>query len=252
MVLCNVGIIKKSFAALAVIVLALFSSCQHTNEKRAVVNGSLADASGIKLILQEMDPRAIRAVDSVVPDHTGNFRFNLVVGEPGFWLLKAATGKIMVLLLDEGDHIELSGSARDFPDNVIMKGTEEAMILNAFFKQTRLFETAVDSLEMLLVLHQDSSDYYHFTQITDNAFRQILEIQRRNEIEFISRHPFSLGSLVVLNYAFGANPVLDPVEDFIYYHQLDSTLMEKFPENKHVRFHHQRVEEIKRSMSAGR
>lgn len=237
--------IQKLFFAVTIGIS--ITSCQHPGNKIAKVNGILTEASGFKLILQEMDTREIHSIDSVVPDQNGTFSFSPVIKEPGFWLLKAPTGKILVLMLNTGDMIELSGSARDFPDNVILKGSKEAMLLNDFFLHTRLNERKVDSLEMLLVEWQDSSDYYQLTKKLDTSFRQIWENQRSYEMAFIDNNPGSLASLVVLNYAFGMSPVLSPEVDLVYYHKLDSVLFRKFPENKHVKFHHQRVENARKA-----
>ena len=69
---------------------------------------------------------------------------------------------------------------------------------------------------------------------------------------FINKNSNSLASLIVLNYSFGMNPVLSPEKDFAYYQKLESTLFRKFPENKHVKFHHQRVLELQRKASIRR
>ena len=240
---------KKIIAILGVTILVCISACHHPPGNTATVMGSFTDADGFKLILQEMDTREIHAIDSVVMDHSGKFSFCPIVNEQGFWLLKAPTGKILVLLLNPGDNVTLSGNARDFPDNITMKGPVETMSLNDFFRHTRLNERKVDSLEMLLIDRQDSSDYFPLTQKIDSSFRQIAESQRTFEKNFIDAHPGSIASLVVLNYAFGMNQVLNPETDFIYYQKLDSALFIKYPENKHVKYHHQRMAEIKRKMS---
>ena len=230
-------------------IMIFVTSCRQPASNMAQVQGALAEASGFKLVLQEMDTREIHAIDSVILDNNGMFSFSPVIKEPGFWLLKAPTGKIMVLLLNAGDQVELLGSTRDFPDNVYLKGPEETMLLYDFFHDTRSNERKVDSLEMLLVDRQDSADYYQLTQKLDTSFKSIWENQRSHEISFINQHPGSLASLVVLNYAFGMSPVLSPEEDFGYYQKLDSILFGKFPGNKHVKFHHQRVLEIERKMT---
>jgi hypothetical protein len=229
----------------ATTILLVIASCQHPDGGQVIVSGSLADADRFKLVLQEMDTKAIRSIDSVILDHGGKFDFIFNVSEPGFWLLRSPEGKVMVLLLNAGDRVELSGSAGDFPDNVILKGPEEALLLNEFFRFTRSNEHKVDSLEMLLVERQDSSDYYQLTQQLDTSFRQIWESQRNYEMAFIDNHPGSLASLIVLNYAFGMSPVLSPDEDSAYYVTLDSTLSRQFPGNKHVKFHHRRIKENK-------
>lgn len=238
--------LQKLLFAIAIVILS--ASCQGPGAGIARVKGSLTDASGFKLVLQEMGTRDVHPVDSIVPGPDGTFSFALVVNEPGYWLLKAPTGKILVLLLNAGDMVELTGSALDFPDHVVVKGPEETMLLHDFFVYTRLNERKVDSLEMLLVEQQDSSGYYLLTQRLDTSFRQIWESQVLYEKEFIDKHPGSLASLVVLNYAFGMSPVLSPEEDFEYYAKLDSVLFKKFPENKHVQYHHQRVTALLRNM----
>ena len=242
--------IKNIFYTSAIVIVII--SCQHPAGNIATVKGSLNDASGFKLTLQEMDTHEIYSIDSVVLDHSGKFSFSPIVKEPGFWLLKAPTGKILVLLLNPGDKVELSGSARNLPDNIILKGPEETLLLNDFFHLTRMNERKADSLEMILAGRQDSSDYYQVTQKLDTCFRQIWESQRNIEIAFINKHPGSMASLVVLNYAFGMSPVLSPEDDYIYYQKLDSALNRKFPENKHVKFHHQRILEIKRKISVSK
>ena len=239
--------IKKIFLAIAGIVL--ITSCQHPVGNTAHIKGFLTGGSGLKLTLEEMDTREIHAIDSVILDNSGQFEFSPVIHETGFWLLKAPSGKILVLMLNAGDQIDLTGSVVDFPDHVILKGPEEAMMLNDFYRHTRLKEKQVDSLEMIIADRQDSSDYYQVTQKLDTSFKQIWENQRKDEMAFINKHPGSLASLLVLNYAFGMSPVLSPEEDFMYYHKLDSALNDKFPENKHVKFHRQRVLEIKRNIS---
>ena len=239
-----------SFFVVAVVMFTM--SCQHPSGKLASIRGNLTGASGFKLVLQEMDTKEIHAMDSVIPGKDGKFSFSPLITEPGFWLLKSPSGKIMVLLLNAGDEVELSGNFSDFPDNVLLKGPGETMLLNDFFRRTRMNERKVDSLEMLLVERQDSADYYQLTQKLDTSFKQIWDSQRSEEMKFIDAHPGSLASLVALNYAFGMSPVLSLDEDYIYYQKLDSVLFRKFPDNKHVKFHHQRVAGYKRKVPQGK
>ncbi|MEI7662402.1 MAG: DUF4369 domain-containing protein [Bacteroidota bacterium] len=231
--------------------LFLFSSCNRPAGNQARITGNLTDQAGIKLVLQEMDTREIHLVDSVTPEH-GRFSFNPPVKEPGFWLLRAPSGKILVLMLAPGDNVDLAGSTTDFPDNILLKGPPETMMLHDFYRSTRVNERRVDSLEMLLIDRQDSSGYFELTQKIDLFFRQIWERQRTLETAFINAHPQSIASLIVLNYAFGMSPVLSPEEDLPYYQKLDSSLFMKSPSNKHVRYHHERVQEWLRKMRAGK
>jgi hypothetical protein len=239
----------RQIAFTTTLLIVLLAGCHRPNANVTFIDGTLKDAAGTKLILQEMDIREMNPVDSVIPGENGLFNFKIALKESGFWVIKAQDGKILVLLLNKGDRVSLSGSARDFPDNVIVKGAVEAMLLADFFRHTRKNEKLVDSLEMLLVDQQDSSNYYQLSQKLDTSFKQIWDAQRKYEKEFIASHPGSLASIVVLNYAFGMSPVLSPEEDLQDYRRVDSAMWKQFPENKHVKFHHQRMAEITRDMS---
>jgi len=225
-------------------VLLLLAACHQQVRNEAMVSGCLANGSGMKMILQELGTKDIHSVDSAVINSEGKFAFKPLVSEPGFWLLKAPTGKILVMVVEAGDQVEVTGSAVDFPDNIILKGPQRAMLLNDFFRSTRKNEHRVDSLESLLIDRQDSTGYYELTQSIDSAFHTILDQQRLLEKTFIKQNPGSITSLVVLNYAFGMSPVLSPEEDLACYKSLDSALSLKYPGNKHVQYHHQRVAEF--------
>ena len=232
--------------------LLLFYACNHKSGNRASVSGKFSDAAGFSMVLQEMDTKGVRSVDSVVFDQSGKFTFNPVIPETGFWILKAPSGKILVLVLNADDQIQLSGSTSDFPNQVVMRAPSDAMLLNGFFRTTRQRERIADSLETLLIDRQDSAGYYELTQKIDLYFKNILKAQRSDEIAYINKYMSSLTSLVVLNYAFGMNPVLSPEEDLNYYAKVDSALFRILPENKHVKFHHQRVLELKQRFSLKR
>ena len=98
-----------------------------------------------------------------------------------------------------------------------------------------------DSLTDLLHQHQYDDDYYQLTLSTDEIFGRIWEDQKSFERNFIDRHPGSLATLLVLDYAFGPRPVLSEQDDWDYYKKVDSVLMKKYPTNKHVLFHHKRM-----------
>ena len=101
-----------------------------------------------------------------------------------------------------------------------------------------------DSLTDLLHKHQYDDDYYQLTLAFDDIFGKIWEDQKTYERNFIDQHPGSLATLLVLNYAFGPRPVLSEEDDWAYYKKVDSTLMKKFPTNKHVLYHHKRIVKV--------
>lgn len=235
---------KRLKSILIAFILFQFLSCSHSDHSGSVISGNLSAGTGIKMILEEMEPRSIRLADSLTIDEKGHFVFNFLQTEPGFWLLKEPGGKILVLLMNPGDHVDISGSFNNFPDSVTVSGAQDAMLLHQFFADTRKLEHRVDSIEMMLIEFQDSTGYYALTQKADTMLKLIWEQQRTYEHAFIRKNPGSLASLIVLNYSFGVSPVLSPAEDRDLYHMVDSALKIRYSENKHVKYHHQRMQEL--------
>lgn len=231
---------KKRFVHLICVIALIFTGCQK-NQGLVEISGQLSPSEGFTLKLSEMDPREMIPVDSVSLNSEGTFQFEFPVAEPGFYILEAANGKIVVLIIHPGDKIVVSGNAENFPDDIQIKGSQEAIELHKFFTETRLLEKSIDSLEQVLMSQQDDDNYFEVTSQADTLLRKIWEEQRAREISFIEKNAAKLSSLVVINYAFSVTPTLGMEDDFHYYLLLDSTLSAVFPENKHVQFHKQRM-----------
>ena len=74
----------NSLRSQTILIMLLLGSCQQTFRKSACISGNFSDATGIKLVLQEMETKEIRIIDSVTLDNSGSFRFDPVISEPGF------------------------------------------------------------------------------------------------------------------------------------------------------------------------
>ncbi|MEI6456991.1 MAG: DUF4369 domain-containing protein [bacterium] len=236
----------KNIFILCWLLLVLLVSCKTKIPDHVSIQGQLTNGPGEKIVLTELGTKSISRLDSVTLDEGGKFSFLVKLSEPGFYMLQSQQGKVLVLFARPGDTILLNGNLIFFPENVIVKGPGETELLEEFFRYTRQNEKRVDSLENLLVENQESEGYYALTQKIDSAFRQIWIDQLEYEKAFIDRHPSSLISLIVLNYAFGLNTVLSPADDSIYFLKLDSSLMRSCPGNKHTEYHHQRILELRR------
>lgn len=228
--------------------IIMLSACSQVKHHQALITGQIRNAENAVIILQELGTKEIHNLDSVNIDAGGGFTFQLIPPETGFYMLKAPSGKVLVMMIGQGDTIQLGGDFSEFPDKIELRANKEASLLHDFFLFTRINEKAVDSLEMLLVEMQDSAGYYKLTESADTAFQKIWYRQKAYEESFINQNPGSLASLIVLNYSFGMSPVLSPDEDFGFYLKLDSGLARTNPGNKHVIYHHQRVSEYQRQM----
>lgn len=223
------------------ITLIFLAGCGTTPHLPATISGSLINGDGIKLMLLEMTTREMIRKDSAVLTQEGRFRFSMTPSESGFWLLRAPDGKVLVMVIHPGDQIRLTGSMNDFPNHIQLEGPAEARALHRFYQETRKEEQLVDSIEYALEIYQEEDNFFEITRHADTLLQSVWERQRRRELDYLTAHPGELSSLVVINYAFGPEPVLNLKEDRPWFVKLDSALTLRFTGNSHVVFHHQRL-----------
>lgn len=243
------GTAKFLFLLMVIIIL---SSCSYNQRKNNSfsIRGQFKNASGIKILLQELDLQDVKTLDSTSFDPQGKFGFTYEPADQGFYLLKLSDGRIITLLLDKGENLTLAGDIKRFPQEYSLTGSKGSELLKDFYDHTRRNRDEGDSLTDVLRNHQYAPDYYKLTLSFDTLFLNIWEDQKKFEKNFIDKNINSLSSLLVLNYAFGPRPVLSEDEDFSYYLKVDSSLMNFFPLNKHVIYHHKRIVEYQRQKQA--
>jgi hypothetical protein len=230
---------------LLMVVLVLVS-CSQPKQGTAIIQGSFKGTSGVRLILEELVPGGIVPIDSLTTGTDGTFRFDVSPGEATFYLLKTGEGKMAVLTAAPGDTLELACDAEAFPEKMVVKGPEDAVLLADFYAFSYRQKARSDSLQAVLALHSSDSLFQPLTLKFDTLFRQIWEEQRTYEMSFIKKHPASVASLIAVDYSFGARPVLSMEEDLDYYLLVDSALTAKYPGNKHVQHFHKKIEEYTR------
>lgn len=222
----------------------IFSSCSNNqrNHTSFTIQGQFKNASGSKILLQELDLQDVKTLDSTYFDPQGKFIFSHEPADQGFYLLKLTDGRFITLLLNKGENLTISCDMNRFPREYSLTGSNGSGLLKDFYDHTSRNKEKGDSLTAILHNHQYSSDYYQLTLSFDSLFLNIWKDQKKFEKNFIDKNIKSLSSLLVLNYAFGPRPVLSEDKDFGYYLKVDSSLMKAFPLNKHVVYHHKRIE----------
>ncbi len=251
--LCSFRFFVISGIALIFFALLTFSCSNfNKNSDSFTIHGQFSNCTGEKILLEEMDINAIIPLDSANIDHEGNIRFTHKTNQAGFYLLRFPDRKKILLLLDKNENLEIAGDCQKPAEDLILKGSQETLLLTNFFKTTNRKRKTVDSLKAVIHAHEDNPDFLKISADADAGFQRISENQRKLELEFIINNPNSLACLIVLNFSFGPRPILDIDHDFFYYQKVDSCLQIIYPNNKHVIYHHQRVMERKRQESVKR
>ncbi len=230
---------------LIVMILVLFISCHRKSASdHFSIEGKVTNGAGRKIILSEMGINDVIPLDSVNTDPEGKFSLSCEMKEPGFYLLTFSNVKI-ILVPQAGEKMLLQADLSRPSRTYEVSGSEDTRLLRKFLVESAVNMTRIDSVKEVLLQHEDHEDFYVVSMQADSAFQKISHDQTRLEKQFIDAHPHSLASLIVLSYSLGGGPVLDEEEYFGYYKKLDSTLTKTYPSNKHVLYHHRRVEEMK-------
>ncbi len=227
--------------------LTLLFSCNRTEEgATTVISGKFSAHPQEYVYLEEIKVHDVIMLDSVKTDDNGDFAFKLKQKQDGFYLLKSAgDDSYLVLQLNKGEKVKVESDSSMFLNGYSVKGSPGSSLLLEFEMFMNKQKARVDSLYKVFASEQYKPDFLDVKKKLDSIYNKVVEDQKEYVKKFISAHPSSLATLLVLNRKFGRNEVLDEDEDFEYFHKLDSALMIKYPENEHALDNHDRVEKIR-------
>lgn len=197
-------------------------------------------------MFRELDVDSIHNLDSITLDEKGLFRFRFNPSDAGLYILNSSSGEYILLLLENEENVNVFADLKNQPFGYSINGSPGSGLLKEFYDLTLPNLVKADSLRAVLMENRESPLFYQLSLSFDSLFQKLIDDQKTIEKKFIQQNLNSLASLIVLNYKFGMMPVLKADDDFPIYKKLDSTLSLKYPANKHVSFHHQRVIEHQR------
>lgn len=236
---------KKYLVAL--LIIPLLFACKSKPKDEFALEGIITGGSGQKVLLQELQAKKVLPLDSTNLNPEGKFSFFKPLKTRSFFILRIGDKKL-ILAPDKGDRIRITGSMTEPSASFGISGSKDTEIFQEFLRRSAGNKQKADSLKQVLKDHENMENMMQISQGVDSAFKKVMQNQRDIQREFILSNPGSLADLLVLNYTIGSQPVLDPIEDFRLFSQTDSLLQQKYPENPHVMYHHQRVEALRNTM----
>ncbi len=90
-----------------------------------VVKGNLDNAEGETIILERLSSADATAIDSSEVDKNGDFELGIgEMTDVGFYRLRIGENNYVILLLEQGESVEVSGNASDFFSIYQINGSE--------------------------------------------------------------------------------------------------------------------------------
>lgn len=220
---------KKLILFLVVIELVLVSC---NNNPKYSISGSISNAEGKYLYLNELKVNSQAKLDSVLLKKNGEFEFKGEVTYPTFYLLKLSDQNFVTLLVDSTEQVEVHGDAANFSRDYKVTGSEGSLLVQEL--NTKLSETKhkLDSIRTLQAAYSNDILYASKRQQLDEEYEQIKQEQIDYSTNFVKTHPFSMANVLALYQKFDEETYV--IQDLQSLKIAASALNTFYPESEHV------------------
>jgi peroxiredoxin len=183
--------VNRILPVIAAAVLAVAVSC--SNRPNTLIEGNFSKAERKYIRLEFLDINKTLILDSVRIKSNGNFRFRFFVDQPGLYILRNENGKIINLIVSQGDRISVKGEYEGFDKGYSVAGSKESEHIRM------LVEKLSDTRNRLREL---DSAYYGKDGAALSEYRirryMVIREQRDSSISFIISHLSSMASIYAL------------------------------------------------------
>jgi thiol-disulfide isomerase/thioredoxin len=216
---------KKAILLLTVVALA---SC---NRERIKISGRIDHAAKQVLYLDEVNVYDTRKADSIVLGTDGKFSFTLDAKEPGFFQLRLAKDKNIVLFPEPGEHIRVRADADRLLPSLEIEGSAGTEQIT---KLIRMLDNTRGKLDSLRAAYQKATtDTVRNT--LNREYQAALDAHRKNSIAYILTHSNSLSSLYALyQQYYEGEYVFYRATDLQFFRIVSDSLTKYHPDSKHV------------------
>lgn len=235
----------KSFVLFVLTGLLLLHACTSDTDKKVTVQGSFTNLSDTQLFIYQVLPESKPLIDSVKTDGTGNFSFEIATDQSGIFTLKQDQRNEIVLVVTQGEKINLQGNGDSFQESYKISGSKNSELYKQYNAFTVKNLKKVDSLSAVFAESRSNSNFRFIKSALDSAYLSIFNTQKKEVISFVNQNPNSLSSLLAISTDFGPNQLLTENSHPELFLKLDSALSEKYPENGLVKAFHARMLALK-------
>ncbi|MBI9033545.1 MAG: redoxin domain-containing protein [Bacteroidales bacterium] len=228
---------------LVVFSLMIMSSCTE-KQHSVIVQGQLKGSHSELVIISELTPQQLVNIDSTILDKDGKFHFEINSQQSGFYVIHIGRSNYIRLQIEPHDNIYIQGNLDDDLSTYTVQGSEASELLSIYNRVLSVNEKQADSLGQVFLDKRHLDDFPLIKKQIDSAYERIFNRQFYFTVDLIENNSNQLASLLLINEYFGRSPLFNENEHLKYFTLLDSILFTKYPENKHVIDHHNRVQDF--------
>ena len=201
------------------------------------ITGTLENANGGYIYLDELTSTSILPRDSAVVNDDGTFLMKGQIDEIGFYRLRITQNNFVNIVLNKNDKLKLNGDVENLYGTYKVEGSEDANLLYEFNDFNRSFGMKTDSLRRMAASYNRSPNSDSLSQALNNAYALLLNEKRQFAKDFVSKNSSSITALAAIES-------LDSEKELKLYIKLDRDLYARYPELGYVKSFHARVAQL--------
>lgn len=232
-----------------IIVLLLLVGCDTGLFKtgNTSMEGCFGEYSGQTVVINEIGVRSFTPLDTLKLNSLGCFDYSLELETPGIYLIKLNQQNYITVVLEPGEEIKVESPSAEIRYGYSVMGSSGSEALRRFEMVHRNSISSLDSLAGIMQGKRFTNVTYGMKEVEIQK-DSMINAYKDQVVDLVSDHSGSLASLIMLNRRLDVFKVFDEMEDYGVFNLVDSVLMLKYPENKHVKDHHFKMEQTRYRM----
>jgi peroxiredoxin len=204
------------------------------------ISGVFTNSQKEKVLLEELGMQQSTPIDSTIIGDDGEFKIVSKVSGKGFYRLSLNQNNFVILILDSGETIRLTGDAQNLAETYTVEGSrdsEKLWELNNFLKQNYRQRDSIQQVFQEYMYHPDRDS---IGKALETEFEESIAELRQYIKSFIENNPESFATLAAIEQ-------LNPDTDFEYFRMVVNNLSERYPESPYVKALNNRIREMERT-----
>ncbi len=228
-------------AAIAMVVV----SCNRTVNEPGIITGKYLPSDDT-VFIHKLTINKLITLDSASLSEDGSFTFIVDAPDYGFYNLSLKGVYPLTVIVKNGEEVTIRQTGKEvWPYEV--EGGDECMLLVEYLERLNRDYHKVDSLSRIFHNSQSQPDFMQIRDELNEAFSAIHDGHITYARDFVTQHPSSMASIIVLNGYFREFPIFNSREDYQFFETVDQALLERMPDNEYVKEFHRQVGNIKKA-----
>ncbi len=222
--------------------MMLVMACSNSNSATAgfELKGSLKNAHGEHLFLEQMSPEGIKKLDSVVLSESGEFKMNTAIKEIGFYRLRISEKNFATFIFNPDEKVTVKGDAGNLGNTYTVDGSPDSKLFwevnNASANNYRKRDSIQKMFQFFMSTTKDSMRMDSMSKVLERPYTDLVNQHNAYLKQFVEKNTTSFASLAAIQQLQG--------EEFVQlYIKLDDGLYKKYPNSSYIKSFHEGLTE---------